>query len=70
MSLKEVSPDIDELIAKEESRQKCSLRFIPSENYASPAVREALGSIFTNKYGEGYPGRRYYQGQVLTDDDL
>ena len=68
MSLQEVSPEIARLIKEEEDRQKSSLRFIPSENYASPAVLAALGSIFTNKYGEGYPGRRYYQGQPKTDE--
>ena len=68
MSLQEVSPEIARLVKEEEERQKKSLRFIPSENYASPAVLEALGSIFTNKYGEGYPGRRYYQGQPKTDE--
>ena len=68
MSLQEISPEIARLVKEEEERQKKSLRFIPSENYASPAVLEALGSIFTNKYGEGYPGRRYYQGQPKTDE--
>ena len=63
----EVDPMIRDLVAREDERQVRSIRLIPSENYASPAVRAALASTFTNKYGEGYPGRRYYQGQVNTD---
>lgn len=51
----------------EENRQKEGLELIPSENYVSHAVLEANGSIFTNKYSEGYPGRRYYGGQDFTD---
>lgn len=51
----------------EETREAEGLELIPSENYASRAVREAQGSIFTNKYSEGYPGRRYYGGQPYTD---
>lgn len=55
------------LIVAEEARQAEGLELIPSENYASAAVREALASVFTNKYSEGYPGRRYYGGQENTD---
>ncbi len=66
-AVREVDPDLADLIAKEDDRQRRSIRLIPSENYASPAVRAALSTNFTNKYGEGYPGRRYYQGQVNTD---
>ena len=51
----------------EENRQRQGLELIPSENYVSHAVLEANGSIFTNKYSEGYPGRRYYGGQEFTD---
>ncbi len=51
----------------EEKREAEGLELIPSENYVSKAVREANGSIFTNKYSEGYPGRRYYGGQQFTD---
>ncbi len=55
------------LIAAEEKRQREGLELIPSENYVSRDVLEAMGSIFTNKYSEGYPGRRYYGGQENTD---
>src|SRR5581483_8086563 len=55
------------LIKAEEQRQREGLELIPSENYVSRAVLEAMGSIFTNKYSEGYPGRRYYGGQENTD---
>jgi glycine hydroxymethyltransferase len=51
----------------EETREREGLELIPSENYVSKAVREAQGSIFTNKYSEGYPGKRYYGGQEFTD---
>src|SRR5246127_5271894 len=55
------------LIAAEEQRQREGLELIPSENYVSRDVLTALGSVFTNKYSEGYPGRRYYGGQTFTD---
>lgn len=55
------------LIAAEEQRQALGLELIPSENYVSTAVMTALGSVYTNKYSEGYPGRRYYGGQEFTD---
>lgn len=58
---------VAQLIAGEEARQRDGLELIPSENYVSRDVREALGSVFTNKYSEGYPGRRYYGGQEFTD---
>lgn len=51
----------------EEKREAEGLELIPSENYVSRAVREAMGSVFTNKYSEGYPGKRYYGGQEFTD---
>jgi len=54
-------------IAGEEQRERDGLELIPSENYVSRDVLTALGSIFTNKYAEGYPGRRYYGGQEFTD---
>lgn len=55
-------------IEGEEARERDGLELIPSENYVSRAVREAQGSIFTNKYSEGYPGKRYYGGQTYTDE--
>lgn len=58
---------IADLIAKETERQRAGLELIPSENYVSSDVLDAMGSIFTNKYSEGYPGRRYYGGQEFTD---
>ena len=59
--------EIYDLIQKETRRQDESIRLIASENYASAAVMEATGSVLTNKYSEGYPGRRYYEGQEYVD---
>ncbi len=59
--------EIQKLIEAEEKRQREGLELIPSENYVSRDVLTAMGSIFTNKYSEGYPGRRYYGGQENTD---
>lgn len=67
-NLKSVDPQIYNLVLEEERRQKDVLEMIPSENYTSKAVREALGSVFTNKYSEGYPKKRYYQGNKIADD--
>lgn len=58
---------VADLIAGEEQRERDGLELIPSENYVSRDVLTALGSVFTNKYSEGYPGRRYYGGQDFTD---
>ena len=58
---------VADLIAAEIKRQQLGIEMIPSENYVSPDVLKALGSVFTNKYSEGYPGRRYYGGQENTD---
>jgi glycine hydroxymethyltransferase len=60
-------PEIAGLIHEEALRQHDKIRLIPSENYVSQAVLEATGSVLTNKYSEGYPGRRYYEGQQLID---
>jgi len=62
-----VDEQILKLIAGEENRQRDGLELIPSENYVSRGVLNALGSVFTNKYSEGYPGKRYYGGQTYTD---
>jgi glycine hydroxymethyltransferase len=66
-ALEQYDPQIYELIRQEKARQSGSIRLIPSENYVSRAVMEASGSCLTNKYSEGYPGRRYYEGQQVTD---
>jgi len=66
-ALKETDPEIYELIRQEERYQVESVRLIPSENYVSRAVLEASGSVLTNKYSEGYPTRRYYEGQRYVD---
>lgn len=66
-ALEKYDPQMFELIKQEEARQSGVLRLIPSENYVSQAVRMATGSCLTNKYSEGYPGKRYYEGQQVTD---
>ena len=60
-------PDIFAALTGEEARQASGVEMIPSENYTYPEVLATLGSVFTNKYSEGYPGRRYYGGQGFTD---
>ena len=67
MSLVDTDPDVARLIDRERERQRVKIPLIPSENYASRAVREATGSELTNKYSEGYPGKRYYEGQQVVD---
>jgi glycine hydroxymethyltransferase len=62
-----IDKQVADLIAAEEKRQREGLELIPSENYVSRDVLDAMGSVFTNKYSEGYPGRRYYGGQENTD---
>jgi glycine hydroxymethyltransferase len=65
--LRKVDPEIYDLIKGEERYELETVRLIPSENYVSKAVLEASGSVLTNKYSEGYPGRRYYEGQRYID---
>ncbi|MBK9000407.1 MAG: serine hydroxymethyltransferase [Myxococcales bacterium] len=65
--LAETDPEIAQLIAAEEIRETDKLRLIPSENYVSRSVLEATGSVLTNKYSEGYAGKRYYEGQQIID---
>jgi glycine hydroxymethyltransferase len=67
-NIKNFDPDIEQSIQKELHRQESGLEMIPSENFVSPAVLEALGSILTNKYSEGYPGKRYYGGCEFVDE--
>ncbi|WP_291328005.1 serine hydroxymethyltransferase [Desulfovibrio sp. UCD-KL4C] len=65
--IKNSDPDIFAALEGEENRQRAGIELIPSENYTYPEVLGVLGSVFTNKYSEGYPGRRYYGGQKYTD---
>jgi glycine hydroxymethyltransferase len=67
-ALDQADPAVAELIRKEYRRQSATLELIPSENLASPAILEALGTLLTNKYAEGYPGRRYYGGCEVMDE--
>jgi len=65
--IKHQDAEVYATLVGEEEREKTGIELIPSENYVSMAVREAMGSVFTNKYAEGYPGKRYYGGQKFTD---
>ncbi|HMO82863.1 MAG TPA: serine hydroxymethyltransferase [Candidatus Paceibacterota bacterium] len=65
--IKDQDPEMYDTLVGEEERERQGIELIPSENYVSRAVREASGSVFTNKYSEGYPGKRYYGGQQFTD---
>src|SRR6188508_180381 len=67
-SLEEADPEVAAIIGRELGRQRDRIELIASENIASPAVLEATGSVFTNKYAEGYPGRRYYGGCDYADE--
>ena len=64
----EPDTEIEALLARELERQTTGLQLIASENFTSPAVLRAVGSVLTNKYSEGYPGRRYYGGNAVIDD--
>ncbi|MBO6555738.1 MAG: serine hydroxymethyltransferase [Pseudomonadales bacterium] len=66
-TLEHQDPDVYAALRGEEDRQRTGIELIPSENYTFPEVLATLGSVFTNKYSEGYPGRRYYGGQAFTD---
>jgi glycine hydroxymethyltransferase len=66
--IEQVDPEISGLIRKDLQRQNSHIHLIASENFASPAVMAASGSVFTNKYAEGYPGRRYYEGCQVVDE--
>ena len=65
--LKTVDPEIFDIIEREKERQWKGLELIPSENFTSASILEALGSVMTNKYSEGYPGARYYGGNEWID---
>ncbi|ABK17068.1 serine hydroxymethyltransferase [Syntrophobacter fumaroxidans] len=66
-TLERIDPEIADVICEEEKRQRGKLELIASENFVSEAVREAQGSVLTNKYAEGYPGKRYYGGCEFVD---
>src|SRR5437763_16075728 len=66
-SLKDLDPEIHAAIQNEERRQSTGLELIASQNFTYRAVLEATGSVLTNKYAEGYPGRRYYGGGAVDD---
>src|SRR5574341_1647051 len=67
-SLADSDPVVSRILEAERRRQREGVELIPSENYVSRAGREAMATIFTNKYSEGYPGRRYYGGNEYVDD--
>src|SRR6478752_6562269 len=66
--LAEIDPEIAELLGREADRQRGQIELIASENFTWPSVLEAIGSVPTNKYAEGYPGRRYYGGCEVVDE--
>ena len=67
MSLKEADPVLYNLIQQEQNRQSSSIELIASENFAATHIMDALGTVLTNKYSEGYPGARYYGGNEIID---
>ena len=68
MGLAEIDPEIAELLGREADRQRGQIELIASENFAWPSMLEAVGSVPTNKYAEGYPGKRYYGGCEVVDE--
>tara|TARA_R100000027_G_scaffold67572_1_gene66929 strand:- start:2303 stop:3586 length:1284 start_codon:yes stop_codon:yes gene_type:complete len=66
-SLANLDPEINHILVEEKERQQCHIELIASENFTLPAVMEAAGSVLTNKYAEGYPGKRYYGGCAIVD---
>ena len=66
--LADVDPEIAELLGRELDRQRDQIELIASENFTWPSVLEAVGSVPTNKYAEGYPGKRYYGGCEVVDE--
>jgi glycine hydroxymethyltransferase len=67
-ALERTDPEVAAIVHKEEERQRLGLEMMASENYTSAAVLEAVGSVLTNKYAEGYPGKRYYSGCQYVDE--
>lgn len=65
--LRETDPEVYAATVKETHRQADYIRLIPSENYTSAAVLQAMATVFANKYSEGYPGKRYYEGNEYVD---
>src|SRR3990167_1407375 len=66
--LQQEDPELYAILKKEETKQQEKITLIPSENFASKAIQEAVGSVFMNKYSEGYPGKRYYEGNYFIDE--
>src|SRR5208282_6224478 len=66
--LSKLDPELAAIVKKEVERHESGLEMIPSENYVHPALFEPMGSVLTNKYSEGYPGKRYYGGNQIIDE--
>jgi glycine hydroxymethyltransferase len=66
--LSQSDPEVAKILADELDRQRTTVQLIASENFTSPAVLAATSSVLTNKYAEGYPGRRYYGGNTFADE--
>jgi glycine hydroxymethyltransferase len=67
-ALDAADPEIGAIVAREVERQNTTIQLIASENFTSPAVMAAQGTVLTNKYSEGYPGKRYYGGNLVVDE--